>query len=382
MRIVLKLLPVLILAVLPSCDRPAPTTDLPRPPIVIVGSPRYDDVVDYEEFTGRTEAVRVVELRSRISGYLMETHFVEGSQVELNQLLFTIDDRLFQAEFSRATANLKLAEVRVERQKRDLERAKRLRGTAAISEEEFDRFASDFAEGEASVGVAAALLKTAEENLKYTKISAPTAGVIGRRFIDPGSLVQADATPLTTLLVVDPLFVNFDIDDRTLLALRRVVDAGEVTLGPDRKTSIDIGLPDEEGFSLTGKVNFIDNKLDPGTGTIRLRADVANTKRLLTPGLFVRVRLPIGAKTKQLLVPKAAVSTDQGQKVIYAVNDANKVVRRRIAKVGKTYGQEVVLLQSEVQSSDRIIVEGQQRARPGVEVNPQTPKPPAPKASP
>jgi len=354
-----------------GCQRPMPKPEPAPDPLVLVTSPRIDEVVDYEEFTGRTDAIRQVELRSRVTGYLQQVHFQDGAQVEAGALLFTIDDRLYRAELDRAEANVRLAEARLERLERDFERAKSLRATASISDEEYDRFESDFTEGQASLKVAQAAQRSAEQNLNYTKITAPMPGLMSRRFIDPGNLIKADDTPLSLLVVRDPMFVYFDIDDRTLLALRRAVAKEQLPVNLEEKTSVDIALPDEEQYTLKGQLNFIDNKLDAGTGTIRLRAEVANPKNLLTPGLFVRVRLPTAPPTRQLLVPDAAVTTDQGLKVIYAVNDANEVVRRRIRVLGKAYGSERALIESDVQSSDRVIVEGQQRVRAGIVVNPQ-----------
>ncbi len=359
------LLAQLAVAVVSGCSRPASTPAESPPPLVFFEYPVQDEVTDFEEFTGRADALQSVELRSRVTGYLKALHFTDGEVVKEGRLLFTIDDRLFKAELDRAEANVKLAQAHLARVDRDFVRVEKLKNSGALSGEEFDKVAGDKAEAEAARNVAAAARVTAQLNLDYTKITAPIDGRMSRRYADPGSLIKADDTALSMLLKVDKIHVYFDVDDRTYLSIRRAIGDGRMSFDGDGKTGVEIGLPDEEGYKLKGFVDFIDNKLDPGTGTLRLRAEVENTSKLLSPGLFVRVKLPISQKQKVMLVPEVSLGTNQGQKFVYALNADGVVVERRVRKVGKQYGRYRVLLDADVQPAERILVKGIQRVREG-----------------
>jgi len=360
----LLLAPLFVAAPL-GCARPVAAPAESPPPLVFFEYPRQDEVVDFEEFTGRADALQSVELRSRVTGYLTKLHFADGEVVKEGRLLFTIDDRLYKAEHDRAEANVRLAEAHLGRVARDYDRVEKLRNTGALSGEEFDKVVGDKAESEAALNVARAARVTAQLNLDYTRITAPIDGRMSRRYADPGSLIKADETALSMLLKVDKIHVYFDVDDRTYLNIRRAINDGRMHFDGDGKTAVEVGLPDEDGYKLQGFVNFIDNKLDPGTGTLRLRAEVANPAMLLSPGLFVRVKLPISEKQKVMLVPEVALGTNQGQKFVYALNTDNEVVERRVRKVGKQYGRYRVLLDSDVQPTERVLVKGIQRVREG-----------------
>lgn len=371
-------LPAILVATFAGCNRPQPAP-VPSPdPVVFFERVKIDDVIDYEEFTGRTEAVQSVELRSRVTGYLDKVHFKDGETVAKGKLLFTIDDRLYRAELDRAEANVKLADAHLARVQRDFVRIEALRSTQAVTSEEFDKVSGDRAESEASQGVARAARRTAQQNLDYTKITAPINGRISRRFADEGNLIKADDTALSLLLMVDPVYVYFDVDDRTLLAIRRAIGEGKLQLDGDSQTAVDIGLPDEDAYAIRGRVNFIDNKVDAGTGTLRFRAIVPNANLLLSPGLFVRVKLPISEKQRSMLVPEIAIGTNQGQKFVYTLNEKDEIVERRVKRLGKQYAGYRVLLESEVREQDRIVVKGLQRVRQGIktEARPE-PAPPA-----
>ncbi|MGL6075593.1 MAG: efflux RND transporter periplasmic adaptor subunit [Fimbriiglobus sp.] len=354
-----------------GCQRPTPTPVPSTDPVVVVDQPKMEDHIDFEEFTGRTEAVESVELRSRVTGYLKEVHFKDGEIVEAGKLLFSIDDRLIRAELERAKANVILEETRLARISKEFERLKKLRSSGAISEDEFERIEGDNLTAQAALSVAKAQEKSASENLTYTKILAPISGRMSRRFTDPGNLVRMDDTALSLLIRTDPLYVYFDVDDRTLLALRRAISEKKLKFDTEGQTTVEIGLPDEERYSITGKLNFIDNRVDAGTGTLRLRATIDNSKGILAPGLFVRVKLPISDSQSLLTVPEVALGTNQGLKYVYALNDKDEVVERRVRKLGKQFGPGRVLLESEVLLTDRIIISGGQRVRPGVKTNPK-----------
>ena len=361
-----------------GCSRPTPPPADAPPPLVFFEFPRTDEVTDYEEFTGRAEAFQSVELRSRVTGYLVAQHFTDGEVVPAGKLLFTIDDRLYKADYDRATAGVKVADAHLARVNRDYDRVEKLKGSGAVSGEEFDKLAGDKAESEAAANVAKAAFATARQNLEYTKIYAPIGGRMSRRYADPGNLVKADETSLSMLLNVEKLQVYFDVDDRTRLEISRAVAKGTLKFDADSKTEVEIGLPDEEAYSFKGVVDFIDNKFDSGTGTLRLRARVDAPGELLSPGLFVRVKVPTSGKRKVLLVPEVSLGTNQGKKFVYALNDKDEVVRRDVAKTGKQFGPYRVLIESEVKPTERILVKGIQRVREGTKTDarPSTPAPP------
>ncbi|MFO0849287.1 MAG: efflux RND transporter periplasmic adaptor subunit [Gemmataceae bacterium] len=384
--------PLFVLAA--GCARPQPALAPTKPPDVVVASPTVQEVNDYEDFTGRTEAFEAVDIRARVTGYLTKIEFKDGADVRQGAPLFQIDPTLYQAEVDRSKATLAQTKALVKQAEAELDRASkdfaRVIGSQAVSREEVDRITGEKAKAaaaltaaEAAVGVAQASLRTAEQNLAWCRITAPLSGRLSRRSIDPGNLVKADDTVLTSIVATDPIYANFDVDDRTLLRIRRLIREGKVTSARERQAQLQIGLPDEDGFSFTGVIDFADNKLDPGTGTLRVRATVknesVNNNRLLTPGQFVRVRLPIGVPRKAVLVPEEALGTDQGQKFVCLVREvttdkgekAHEVAYRPV-KVGQAFGP-LRVIESGVTDADRVIVSGQQRVRPGAKVTPKEP---------
>lgn len=352
-----------------GCDQRKATLTEKSPPEVFVTTPIVRAVTNYEDFTGRTQAAEFVEVRARVTGHLQEVKFKDGADVRAGELLFIIDQSLYQAAHDKAKASLALAEARFERVKKDYARITELASRTAVSQGELDLIAGDRAEAEASVGVAEADLRLAKENLNYTEIRAPFAGRISRRLFDPGNLVTADVTILTTIVSLDPIHAYFDVDERTLLRLRRLVRDGTLPMAADGQARVQIGLADEDSFSLNGVVDFVDNQLDPGTGTLRVRAEVANPYHLLSPGLFVRIRFPTSIPHDAILIPEQAVGTDQGQKFVYLVNDQNKVVYRTV-KLGQLFGT-MRVVEEGVSPQDRVIVSGIQRVRPDVPVKPK-----------
>lgn len=341
----------------------------PKPPEVFVSPPVQRSVRDYEDFTGRVEAVKTVEVRPHVTGYLDRVLFKEGVEVESGQLLAEIDPKPFEAELARAQASLVLGQAHLDRLSADFARAQRLRPGGIISQEDYDKIAGDRKEAEATVGVAQAALKLAQVNLAYTKIVAPIRGRIGRRFYEVGNLVKADDMVLTTIVSLDPIYATFDVDERTVL--RRLIREGKIATDKAEGIEVQMGLGDDDAFPYTGKINFVDNQVDPGTGTLRLRATFDNPKHLLTPGLFARVRMPMGEWHPALLVPEAALGRDQGQKVVYVVDDQDQVVSRRV-QVGRVH-EGLREITTGLSAGDRVIVSGLQRVRAGVKVTPKEP---------
>jgi RND family efflux transporter MFP subunit len=353
-----------------GCERAQPKVAAPRPPVVTVSLPTTDEVTDYEEFTGRTDSIHSIEIRSRVTGYLLPVHFKDGDEVEKDAPLFDIDSGPYDAEFARAEATVVQSEAHLKRLDADYRRASNLYSRGNVSREEFDKTAGDRAEAEASVGIALASRKMAQLDVDFCKIKAPITGRLSRRLLDPGNLVKADDTPLTTIVSLDPLYVYFDIDDRTLLQLRRLVRAGKIQSRSETEIAIDAGLTDEDDFPHKGVINFSDNKLDANTGTLRVRASIANPKpRVLSPGLFMRVRLPIGKARKALLVPEQALGTDQGRKYLYVVDSHDEVVYRPV-KVGRLDNGKRVIEEG-LAPDERVILTGLQRVRPGAKVQPK-----------
>jgi len=242
-------------------------------------------------FTGRTEAAATVDIRARVTGYLDKVSFKEGADVKQGDLLFEIDPRPYQAALAQADAALALAEAHVKRADSEFKRLKALLAQSAVSREEYDRAVSDVDEAKAGAVLAKASRDVANLNLSFTKITAPVAGRIGRRFVDPGNVVKADETTLTTIVGKDPMYVYFDVDEDTYLNLRRAVRDGKIKAGKLEELPVAVRLSGEEGFPHKGKLDFVDNRLDPAKGTIRMRAVLPNADGLLVPGLFAKARL-------------------------------------------------------------------------------------------
>ncbi len=277
---------------LAGCNRQAAPPPAAKVQQVMYTTPSEEVVSEYEEFTGRTAALRTVEIRARVSGYLDKILFEDGKDVKEGDLLFQIDDRWFRAQADQAAANLNQYEVRTERLDRQVKRATPLIENRVKSQEEFDQYTFDHAEAKATLKGLMAAKELADLNLSYTRVTAPISGRISRRMVDPGNLVRADDTMLTTIVGMDQIYAYFDIDERTVLRLRRLVREGRIKSTRDSKVTVQVALADEDEFNLSGLIDFVDNQIDPTTGTLRLRAVIANPQRLLSPGLFVRVRLP------------------------------------------------------------------------------------------
>jgi RND family efflux transporter MFP subunit len=244
-----------------------------------------------------------------------------------------------------------------------------LRPSGSVTEEAFDQARFDRAEAEASLEAAEAATALAQLNLEYSYVLSPITGRISRRLVDPGNLVQADETPLATIVSVDPMYAYFDVDERTVLRLRRLAMDGTVQSSGSQLMNVQFALADEEDFTIPGKINFFDNQVDPATGTLRMRAVIANPKGFLSPGLFVRLRVPVGAPHEALLVREEALGTDQGQRFLYVVDDKNEVAYRRV-KVGLLTGGRRVI-ESGLKPNERVVVTGLQRVRPGTKVLPK-----------
>lgn len=381
---------------LAGCASDAPgVTDPPKPPPpeVTVSKPVSRQVTDYFEFPGQTAAVEEVEVRARVAGYLVNIAFEDGQEVKKDDLLFEIDPRPYKAALDRATAELARLQASLDKSKANLSRAQRLRPSGAISQDEFELHDSNLRVHLASIKAAEAAVREAELNVKFTRVLSPINGQVSRRRITEGNLVQAgpgDATLLTTVVRLDKIYVYFNIDEPALLQFRdldwRLGQNGRPRHINNLHVPIEVGLPNEEGFPHRGELDFLDNKVDRGTGTICARGIFDNAKRKLTPGLFVRVRVPFGKPHQALLVPERAIVRDQKLKCLWTVaeetvtegNEVRKVhrVQRHEVQVGSLQKDQPVDLRvivsgrPQIHADDLVIVKGLQRVRPGDLVTP------------
>jgi len=361
---------VMIALMLIGCGkRPQQVTLLP--PTVSVVQPIEREVVEWDEYTGRLESPESVEVRARVNGYLASVHFKEGKEVKKGDLLFTIDRRPYQAEFDRAEADHQRAESQAELAKNDAERAKRLIATRAISEEDFDTRTRTYTSVLASVKSAKAALDSATLNLEFTEVRSPITGRISRAFVTEGNLVSggfggAGATLLTTIVSQDPLYCYVDVDEHSILKYLRLRREGRRVSALDAEIPVEVALADEHDFPRKGYVDFVDNKVDPATGTVRCRGVIPNPERTLGPGFFARLRLPGSGKYPALLLPDRALGSDQSQKFVYAINAEKKVEFRPVTIGPIVDGLRVVT--GGLNPGEQVIVEGLLRVRPGVVV--------------
>lgn len=372
-------------ATLAGCARKTPEPAPTKAPVVTVTTPVHRTISDYEDFTGRTEPVRMVELKARVTGYLQNVYFKDGQDILEGKPLFDIDRRTYKAEYDRATASLNKAQKHYTTASQNYDREKELQDKKIGSKEAFDRVVGDLAEAEADIGFATAAQELAAANLQFTRIAAPFDGRLSKRMVDPGNLVKADETPLTTIVSLETLYATFDIDERTVMKFRELIKKGEIKSSREEPRVVHIGTADDENaFPLDGLVTFTDNQIDSSTGTLRVRAEVRNPKLarppwfMLSPGQFIRVRLPIGVPRAALLVPERAVGVDQGQKYIFIVDEKNEVQRRNV-RLGPQFsdpqfGALRVIEGDAVKRTDRVIVEGLLRVKPGTKVDPREEK--------
>ncbi|MCI0680531.1 MAG: efflux RND transporter periplasmic adaptor subunit, partial [Gemmataceae bacterium] len=355
-----------LLATAAGCTQSPPPPMAPKPPEVLVSLPIRKEVIDFEEFSGRTEAMAAVEVRARATGYLAKVSFREGMEVKEGQPLFTIDPRTYEAELARAEQTVVQNEARVKRLEQDYQREYLLRNRNSGSQKDFDTVAGDLAEAKATVGWAKANRDLAKLNLSFTNVTAPISGVIGRRLVDPGNLVKTDETPLATIVTLDPLYVYFAIDERTMMRFRRLIEEGKFPSPSEMQVPFQVGLADDPGYPFHGKIDFVDNRIDAATGTLRLRGTVANPRGMITPGQFVRIRLQIGAPYTATLVAERALSTDQGRKFVYVVNDKDEAIYRPVNIGPVQDGLRVI--EEGVTADERVVISGLQRVRPGAKV--------------
>jgi RND family efflux transporter MFP subunit len=361
----------LLLAALAACSDEQ--EHAPPPPKVDVLQPVAREVLDWDEYTARLEAVESVEVRPRVSGYLQAINFEDGAMVKKGDCLFEIDPRPYEAKLRHAEADLAASIARLGLAEKNLARSADLIRTHAISQEEADVRASNVEQAKAAVLQSRAAVDAARLDVEYTRLAAPISGRIGRRLVTEGNLITGgvgtQGTLLTTIVQLDPLYVYFEADERSYLKYMHLAERGERPTSREFQHPVWIGVADEEGFPREGLMDFVDNQLDRGTGTMIGRALVANPDLLLAPGLFARLRLPGSGPYSAVVVPDEAVGNDQARKFVWVVNGENKAELRNVTTGPLLDGARVI--REGLTRQDWVVVAGMQRVRAGGPVDPQ-----------
>jgi RND family efflux transporter MFP subunit len=366
-------------------------------PEVIVAQPEGRTVTDSKDFDGYTDAVNTVQLRAHVTGYLDKVFFEnrEGFEVKEGAPLFKIDPRVYEADLDKAEAALLQAQALLNRLELDYKRAQELLSKHAIAQGDYDQTKGDRDAAAAAVKTAEAARESAQLNVGFTLVTAPFSGQVSRRLVDPGNLIQADITLLTTIVSLDPMYAYFDVDEGTMLQVRRLIRAGKVKSSRVAKMPVYLRLKDETGFPHQGVINFVDNAVDRMQGTLRARGVFSNPDRLLSPGLYAKIRLPIGLPHEAVLIAQRAVKTDQDRDAVYVLGPGNKVQYRRV-RLGaiEDDGLRVVekavveggVVKEGLLADEWVVVDGLQRITSnGMEVRPKetgkmtADEPPAPK---
>jgi RND family efflux transporter MFP subunit len=368
-------LPFVGLVFLLTACQPQQAAPPPPQPQVTVSQPLAREVTEWDEYTGRLEAVESVDVRARVSGYLQSIHFTDGATVKKGALLFVIDPRPYQAELDRAKAALEQAIARFERTQKDFARAQQLVRSRAISQEEVDTRSADQREAQEAVQAARAAVEAARLNVEFTQVRAPISGRISRHLVTEGNLINGgtgDSTLLTTIVSLDPIYGYFEVDERSYLKYTHLWRNGTNGTRPasrNGKIPVYLGLANETGFPHQGHLDFIDNRLDPNTGTMTGRAIFPNPDLALVPGLFARTRLQGSSRYEALLIPDEAIGSDQTQRFVLVVNDQNTVEYRQVKPGPMIDGLRVI--RNGLRPEEWVIVNGVQRVRPGAKVAPQ-----------
>ena len=339
------------------------------PPSVSVANPVEKKVVEWDEYTGRFESVDTVEVRARISGVLNEVKFTDGAVVKKGDLLFVIDPRPFQRVLDRDRAALQGAKVQVEFTQKDLERARPLMANSTISQQVFDQRNQAVKTAEANVLSAEASVRSAELDVEFTQIRAPITGRISRKLISEGNFItggSGSGTLLTTIVSTDPIYFYFDISEADFLKYKRLLEQGKRPSSRETANPIEVGLQGDTGFPIKGQMNFVDNRIDSATGSLRERATFQNPNGNLLPGLFARARVIGSGEYTAILLPDAAIATDQSNRFVFVVADDGAVSAKPVTLGPIIDGLRVI--RTGVTPTDWVIVNGVQRARKGIKV--------------
>lgn len=346
-----------VLVLLPACGKAPPPA--PPPPTVLVAHPISRPVADWDDYSGRFEAVDAVDVKPRVSGAIESVHFSDGATVQKGQLLFVIDPRPYAAQLAKAKADLARAKAGLANADAELRRAQTLAASQLTSQSVLELKTAAQQQATADVAATEAAVELQTLNLSFTRITAPIAGRVSYRRLAPGNIVTADSTLLTTVVSEDPIRFVFNAPEAALLRYRRET-------GGARTSPVEIRLPDETDYRFKGRMDFLDNEIDRGSGTVRARAVVPNPGGFLSPGVFGQLRLYTSAPTPVLLLPDQAIVTDQTRQVVYVVDAEGKIGQKDVKPGRLVEGLRVI--RAGVTAADRVVISGMQRARPGRKV--------------
>jgi len=339
------------------------------PPRVTVAKPVVKDIMEWDEFIGRFEAVDQVDIRARVSGYIDRIHFRDGSMVKVGDPLFTIDQRSYRLSVEQAETAVTSAQSRLEFAKNDLDRADALRRGGNISEQVVEQRRQNYQTARAEVDRSRAALQQARLELEFTEIKAPIAGRVSRRLVSVGNLVNANETVLTNIVSVDPIHFYFDVDERSYLAYNQMAAAGTRPHGRDNPNRVFVATTAEHEPTRPGRMDFVDNRLDPASGTMRGRAVFDNADMFLTPGLFGRIRIMGSGVYRGVLIPDEAIGSDQDRRVVFVVGPDNTVAMKSVTPGPHIDGYRVI--RQGLTGDETIVINGLMRVRAGVKIDPQ-----------
>lgn len=366
--------------------RPAALETAPAGPVTVtVSRPIGREITDFRVFTGTTAAVKSVDIQARVTGYLVDLPFAEGSPVKAGEVLAEIDPRPYQAKLDAAQGQLALNQAQLNLAQKEYDRSKAIQAenAGAISQQQLDTREAKVEEATAAVQAAQANLEQFRLDLEFTKVHSPIDGRVSSYYLNVGNLVTQNQTLITTVVSQEPIYVYFDVDERTMVEVLRAMYSRELPPARSKKISVSAGLQDDVGFPYTGTVDFANNVVDSSTGTIVVRGVFENRAnevgvRMLLPGMFVRVKLPLGSPREAPLVAERAITNDQGQTFVYIVDDQDQVQYRKV-RLGRTTDDGLCVVEEGITSGDRVIVSGIQFAKQGEKV--QVEEAPMPTAS-
>ena len=366
--------PLAIATLVASCGERQQQGGSPPPAAVTVAEPIKRTVFDYDEYVGRFTAINSVEVRARVSGYLDKVHFKDGQLVKQGDLLFTIDRRPFQNTLDQARANLVQAQSNLAFTESDYIRGQQLVRDKTITDQTFEQRAQAFRNAKASVSNNEAAVRQAELDMEFTELRAPINGRIGDRRVSPGNLVtggtSGNTTMLATIVSIDPIYFEFTFDEASYLRYERLATTGQDVAGRNAGVKIALKLIDENDFDHEGRMDFVDNVIERSTGTIRGRAVFANQNEVFTPGMFARVRVPGSPPYEALLLPDAAIGTEQARRFVIVIDDKD-TARPRYVTLGQLTKDGLRVIKEGIGPDDRVVVSGLMQARPGQKVRPE-----------
>src|SRR5690349_20467032 len=367
--------PILLATLVASCGQQQQQAGGPPPPQVTVAKPIKRTVFDYDEYVGRFTAVNSVEVRARVSGYLDKVDFKDGQLVKQGDLLFTIDKRPFQNTLDQARANLVQAQSNLAFTESDYTRGQQLVRDKTITDQTFEQRAQAFRNAKASVSANEAAVRQAELDLEFTELRAPVNGRIGDRRVSPGNLVTGgtggNTTMLATIVSTDPIYFEFTFDEASYLRYERLAkEGGQDVASRNAGVQVALKLIDENDFDHEGRMDFVDNVIERSTGTIRGRAIISNPNGVFTPGMFARVRVPGSSPYEALLVPDAAIGTEQARRFVVVI-DAQDIARPKYVTLGQLTSDNLRVIKDGIGPDDRVVVSGLIQARPGQKVRPE-----------